>query len=118
MGDLTPLSEIMKDFLKDLESGKAAEDFVHDEKLFRRGYHHGYDKAVEDIFRMLNSEHMSRKEVYKLSALQTNLIGVWRTELDGPMEPPEFHKANLLETLEHRKRPQIEEEGDYEEEGD
>ena len=102
MSDLTPLSSIMDDFLRDLRSGKLAEDFEHDEHLYRRGYHQGYNQAVEDIFRMLNTEHMSSKDTCRLSALQTNLIGVWRTELDGPMLPPEFNKADLLETLEHR----------------
>ena len=118
LGELRPLSDIMEGFLEDLKSGKAAEHFRLEESAYRRGYHQGYDKAIDDIFDLL--QEMDQQQAYRLIALHCNLIGSWRREKrDTFIIPPVFSKTDMLETLEHRNRPQLEEDHeDFEEEGD
>ena len=113
MGDPRSLKDIMEDYL---ESGKAAEHFRLEETAYRRGFHQGYNKAVDDIFELLKQD-MDQEQVYRLIALQCNLIGSWRREQrDAFIVPPAFSKTDMLETLEHRNRPQLEEDGGDEEE--
>ena len=91
-------------------------DFEVAESAFRRGFHQGYDKAIDDIMGLLH-QGMNIYQAHRLMALQCNLLGVWRNEKRNEVVvPPSFNTMNLLETLEHRHRPQLE--SDYEEEGD
>ena len=109
MSELTPIKDIMQQFLEDLKSGKAAEDFRHDENTYRRGYHQGYSQAVDDICRLLDDGMYSR-DARALVCLQSNLVGIWRTErLDEFIAPPHLNKMSLLETLEYRRNLRMEE---------
>jgi hypothetical protein len=112
MGDLTPLSEIMDDFMQDLKSGRLAEDLRLEDTAFKRGYEYAYNRAITDVFTLLE-KGMHFEQARALAFLHCDLIGSWRaSNTSTEHTPPFFNKRNLLETLEHRNRPQIE---DYEE---
>lgn len=96
MSELTPLSEIMRNLFTPEGLAQAREE----ERSFRRGYHQGYNEAVEDIFRLLLVDEMQATEVKPLAALHTNLLAVWRIEeTERFIVPPAFNRSNLQETL-------------------
>ena len=73
-------------------------------QAYRNGYHQAYDQALTDVFILLK-KGMSIDEVHALTALQTNLIGAWRTEsADCFILPPPFNQRELQETLALRRK--------------
>ena len=76
---------------------------VQAERNYRRGYHQGFDDAVEIIFKLLEDE-MPYQEVYPLAAVYTNLLGVWRAEENTPpVPPPPFRLEQIQEVLALRR---------------
>lgn len=63
------------------------------EQDFRRGYHQGYEEAVDNIFTLLFNDRMSAEEAYKLVARHANLLGIWRIEeCERLALPPPFNR--------------------------
>ena len=72
------------------------------ERNYRRGYHQGFDDAIEIIFKLL--DEMSPQEVYPLAAVYTNLLGIWRAEEHTPpVPPPPFRLEQVQEVLALRR---------------
>ena len=77
---------------------------MENEQSYRRGYHQAYNQALDDVFDMLYAQ-VSLEDAYALSALQANLIGVWRTEdVDKFITPPPFDQKQLQATLALRRK--------------
>lgn len=97
---LVDLRDIMRTFLRNGPS----KQLIHEEQAFRRGYHQGYDQAIEHIFDLLD-KGLGVDDAYSLSALYVNLIGVWRTEgIDQFIVPPSFDQQQLQATLQLRRK--------------
>jgi hypothetical protein len=96
---LQSIGEIMREWLNrtpgQIQADAEAE--FDRERSFRRGYHQGWDAALEAIFKMWD-EQMSKKDAYALAALHENALARWRaTEREQFLPPPSFVKAHLLE---------------------
>jgi hypothetical protein len=88
------------DMFKDYLSLEEQERARRTEQTYRRGYHQGYNEAAEDIFKLLLDDRMPTQEAYKLAALQTNLLAMWRIEeTERFIVPPAFNRSTLQETL-------------------
>ncbi len=101
MSELKPLREIINEYLIKLKDPAFHEAMRSREAAFRRGYHHGWDNAIEEIF-SLWQHGMSEQEAYALCALYVNGVANWRADTHHDSSfilPPAFDLDVLQKAL-------------------
>ncbi len=75
------MSDLLDEYLKDLKTGKAQKEARQRENVFRRGYLHGFDMAIECLSHLLDHA-VSRDLLYSyLARLENEVVMPWRNDL-------------------------------------
>ena len=90
MDDIKTIGQIMQEYEQKMRDPEFVKQQVRREQSFRRGYHHGWDNAIDEIFELWRNG-VSREDAYAMCARYVNGVAEWRTEARQGMDyPPTF----------------------------
>lgn len=96
------LDEILEDYLNKRNDPKEREQQLRREMAYRRGYHQGWDGALETILHLWESG-VTKDDAYAMCAMHVNGLARWRSAVrqDGGafLPPASFDESALHRAL-------------------